>query len=47
MINGKTLSDFPDLPIPDDMESFDYSNHLILHERSYDRKELANEAARL
>ena len=35
------------MPIPDDIETFDYSNHLIIKERSYDREALAVEAASL
>ena len=47
MLNGKTLADFPDMPLPQAMESFDYSNHLIIQERSYDRDALAVDAAKL
>lgn len=45
--NGKSLQDYPSLPIPQSSSSIDVSNNLILQEFSYDRCSLLAESERL
>ncbi|XP_028766672.1 uncharacterized protein LOC114724484 [Neltuma alba] len=45
--NGKSLLDFPSLPLPLDTPTIDVSNHLILQELNYNKEDLQHEATRL
>ncbi|XP_028752703.1 uncharacterized protein LOC114712351 [Neltuma alba] len=42
--NGKSLHEFPSLPLPIETATIDLHNHLILQELSYDRQALSEEA---
>ncbi|XP_054797484.1 uncharacterized protein LOC129302583 [Prosopis cineraria] len=42
--NGKTLHDFPSLPLPEATSTIDLTNHLILQELNYDRHTLQLQA---
>ncbi|XP_028799355.1 uncharacterized protein LOC114754711 [Neltuma alba] len=42
--NGKSLHEFPSLPLPTETATVDLHNHLILQELSYDRQALSEEA---
>ncbi|XP_028752922.1 uncharacterized protein LOC114712535 [Neltuma alba] len=45
--NGRSLNDFPSLPLPVDVPTIDVSNKLILQELNYDRESLHLEAKEL